>query len=100
MKKKTSKKTFESKKKEKEEMMAGEEPMHSPMMAEEDEPKEYEVSDAAETLMKAEHIKKNKKLMPHVHKHLKNKKSAIESIADLREKAQSKGMKENFGEEE
>lgn len=66
---------------------------------EKSEPGEYEVEDAANTLMRAEHIKKNKKLMPHVHKHLKNKKSAIESIADLREKAQNDGMEKNFPED-
>lgn len=53
------------------------------------EPQEYEVKDAADTLMKAEEIKKNKKLMPHVHKHL-NKK--FQSLKDLKRLAVEKDM--------
>ena len=47
-------------------------------------PDEYEVKDAADTLMKAEDIKNNKHLMKHVHKHLKKKQKQITSIAQLR----------------
>ena len=47
-------------------------------------PEEYEVKDAADTLMKAEDIKNNKHLMKHVHKHLKKKQKQITSIAQLR----------------
>ena len=50
------------------------------------EPQEYEVKDAADTLLRAEEIKKNKKLMPHVHRHLNNKMKQIGSIQDLRDK--------------
>lgn len=49
-------------------------------------PHQYEIEEAANTLMKAEEIKKNKKLMPHVHKHLSKKKAAITSVQGLRDK--------------
>lgn len=52
-------------------------------------PHDYEIEDAANTLMKAEEIKKNKKLMPHVHKHLQKKAKAISSIKGLREHIKS-----------
>lgn len=64
------------------------------------EPQQYEVEDAANTLMKAEDIKNNKKLMPHVHKHLAKKKKAMEkisSIDQLRVAANSKN--DNDGDE-
>lgn len=55
------------------------------------DPHGYEVKDAADTLLKAEEIKSNKKLMPHVHKHLHQKKHAvIKSLADLKKVSQSK----------
>lgn len=50
-------------------------------------PEAHEIESAAETLMRAEEIKKNKALMPHVHKHLSKKKHAINSIADLKKVA-------------
>ena len=49
-----------------------------------DKPQQYEIEDAANTLMRAEEIKRNKKLMPHVHRHLKKKKHIISSISELR----------------
>lgn len=49
-------------------------------MADADEPQDYEVKDAADTLMRAEDIKKNKKLMPHVHKHLDQKMKSLKSL--------------------
>lgn len=62
-------------------------------------PERYEIEDAARTLTKAEEIKNNKNLMPHVHKHLqKSMKHIASSVADL--KAMSKRMndKEEAGE--
>lgn len=54
-------------------------------------PGKYEIEDAARTLTRAEEIKQDKRLMPHVHKHLKKQHRAIAtSIADLR--AMSKKM--------
>lgn len=53
------------------------------------EPHDYEIEDAANTLMKAEEIKKNKKLMPHVHKHLQKKAKAISSVQGLRDHIKS-----------
>ena len=48
-------------------------------------PEQYEIEDAARTLTKAQEIRSNKKLMPHVHKHLKKQKKMIAgSIADLK----------------
>ncbi len=48
-------------------------------------PEQYEIEDAARTLTKAQEIKANKKLMPHVHKHLKKQHKAMaNSIADLK----------------
>ena len=55
-----------------------------PAMAEKRGIQDYEIEDAARTLMQAEEIKKNKELMPHVHKHLKKKMCAIRSVQDLR----------------
>ena len=84
---------------EKMEMKMGDEPKLS--VAEKDEgPAEYEIEEAANTLMKAEKIRNDKKLMPHVHKHLKNKKSAIESIAGLRDKANAYKYDEEMDDED
>jgi len=47
-------------------------------------PEDYEISSAADTLMRAEEIKNDPRLMPHVHKHLQKKKKAISSLADLK----------------
>lgn len=61
-----------------------------PSMPEKDsEPQQYEIEDAANTLTRAEEIKKNKKLMPHVHKHLAKKAKAITSIQGLRDHIKS-----------
>jgi hypothetical protein len=57
------------------------------MEAAEEAPADHEIESAAETLMKAEQIKQNKKLMPHVHAHLAKKQHAINSIADLKKVA-------------
>lgn len=51
------------------------------------EPQEYEIEDAASTLMRAEKIKNDKRIMPHVHKHLKKKVREIRSIQDIRDAA-------------
>ena len=48
---------------------------------------EYEVKDAAQCLMRAAEIKQDKKLYAAAMEQLQKKKSAIESIADLRAKA-------------
>lgn len=60
-----------------------------PQPSDEQEPQDYEVQDAANTLMRAEEIKRNKKLMPHVHKHL-NKQ--MKSLKDLKRLAVEKDM--------
>lgn len=62
-----------------------------------DEPQEYEVKDAADTLMRAEEIKRNKKLMPHVHKHI-NKK--MKSLKDLKRMAVEKDMADDHDEDD
>jgi len=51
------------------------------------EPQDYEIKEAADCLLKAEEIKKDKTLYTAAMEHLHGKKSAIESIADLRKKA-------------
>jgi hypothetical protein len=51
---------------------------------------EYRIKDAAECLMRAEEIKKDEKLMPHVHKLLDKKAGAISSLKGLKELAQKK----------
>ncbi len=56
-------------------------------------PDEYEIKDAADTLMKAHEIRNNKNLMPHVHKHLNMKKKAISSIMELKHVAKNRIMK-------
>ncbi len=63
------------------------------------EPDKYEIESAAEHLTKAEEIKQNKKLMPHVIKHLAKKKKAINSIEQLRQVAKDK-MAENDNDED
>lgn len=55
-----------------------------------DVPEQYEIENAADTLTKAEEIKKNKKLFPHVQKHLAKKVKTISSIAELRKHVKSK----------
>lgn len=54
---------------------------------EDEELDEYEVRCAADTLLRAEEIKKDKKLFKAALESLKEKRSAINSIADLRKKA-------------
>lgn len=66
-------------------------------MEEGSEPHEHEIESAAETLLRAEQIKKDVKMMPYVNKYLKKKMSAIESIADIRKKAQDMG---EYGEDD
>jgi hypothetical protein len=56
---------------------------------EEEELDEYEIRCAADCLLRAEEIKKDKKLFDAAIASLKEKKSAINSIADLRSKAYS-----------
>lgn len=56
---------------------------------EDEELDEYEVRCAADTLLRAEEIKKDKELYKAALEVLKTKKSAINSIADLRKKAYS-----------
>jgi hypothetical protein len=51
-----------------------------------DEFHEHEISDAAQTLLKAEEIRSNPKLMKHVDLHLKKKKDQITSLEQLRKK--------------
>ena len=48
---------------------------------------EYEVKEAAQCLMRAAEIKQDKKLYAAAMEQLQKKKSAIESIADLRAKS-------------
>lgn len=51
---------------------------------------EYEVKDAADTIMRAEEHKQNPKLMKHVQKHLSKKMKAIKSVQDIRDVYQDK----------
>lgn len=57
-------------------------------------PEDYEIKDAADTLMRAEEIKKDKRLMPHVHKHLHKKVKQIKSIQDIRDAAKEMSAKD------
>jgi hypothetical protein len=59
---------------------------------ESDEPQEYEIEDGVKTLERAEAIKANKKLMPHIHKHIGKK---ISSLKDLRRLASEKANEES-----
>lgn len=61
--------------------------------------KDYEAEDAMRTLMQAEEIKQNDKLMERVHKHVGKKKKAIKSIADLRKRKAEMDMEEDDDEE-
>lgn len=64
-------------------------------------PDKWEIEDAAKTLLRAEEIKANKELMPHVHKHLtKQKKAIITSIDELRAKGHERRMELAHGEDE
>lgn len=54
----------------------------------------YEVENWADTLMKAEEIKQDAEKMKYVKQCLAKKKTAINSIADLRAVAQEKAEKE------
>lgn len=62
-------------------------------------PENYEVEEALHTLVKAEEIKKNKDLLDEVIKYAEKKKTAISSIADLKEKY-NKLVSEEDSEEE
>lgn len=56
-------------------------------------PDKYEIESAADTLLRAEQIKADKKLMPHVHKHLQEKKKAvIRSLEDLKKVSHDRRM--------
>lgn len=56
-----------------------------------DVPEKYEIENAADTLMKAQEIRNDKRLMPHVHRHLnKKKKAVIRSIDDLKSAAKER----------
>jgi hypothetical protein len=55
------------------------------------EPKDYEVEDAVRTMERAEEIKRDKKLMPHVHKHIGKK---MKSLKELKRLAGEKAMEE------
>lgn len=59
-----------------------------------EKPQDYEIEDAANTLMRAEKIKKDKRIMPHVHKHLENKVKEIRSIQDIRDAAKEMSEKD------
>lgn len=49
---------------------------------------EYDIKDAVRTLLEAEEIKADKEKMKYVEMCIKKKKKAINSISDLRERAQ------------
>lgn len=61
---------------------------------------DHEVKDAAETLMKAEGIKKKKNLMVHVKKHLDEKAGQIKSIQGLKDKYKQLASQSNEGDAE
>lgn len=64
-------------------------------------PDKYEIEEAARTLLRAEEIKANKELMPHVHKHLsKQKKAIISSIDELKNRSHERRLKLSQGDEE
>lgn len=59
-------------------------------------PDKYEIEDAARTLTRASEIKNDKRLMPHVHKHLKKQHKAMAtSIADLKAMSNKMAMSDN-----
>lgn len=64
-------------------------PAPTPGKEKDSTPEKYEIESAADTLTRAEEIKKDKRLMPHVKKHLAKKVKAISSIAELRDHAKS-----------
>lgn len=55
------------------------------------EPHEHEIDDAVRTLERGEEIKKDKRLMPHVHKKISKK---IHSLKDLKALAGQKSLEE------
>lgn len=57
---------------------------------EDDKMDEWKVKGAADDLMRAEEHRQNPKLMKHVVKHLKKKRDAISSLAELRMVAKKK----------
>lgn len=60
---------------------------------------QYEIDSAARTLLEAEEIKMNPKLMKHVLKQLAKKKKAISSLDELRAKANNFSEDESMPEE-
>ena len=60
---------------------------------------EFEVKDALHTLMRAEKIQKDAKLMAAVQKYAKQEKAAISSIADLKAKASEVAAEEDYEDE-
>lgn len=46
-------------------------------------PPEHEISHAADTLQRAEDIKNDPKMMPHVHKHMKKKMHSLKDLMKL-----------------
>lgn len=56
---------------------------------------EYEIKSCAETLIKAEEIKKDEKKMKAIHAYLSKKKKAISSIADIKSAYKEKSMEDD-----
>lgn len=79
--KKASKKVAAKKAEMKEEKMEAVGPFGD--SKEDSEPQEYQIKDAADTLLKAEEIKKDSKLMPHVHKHMSKKMEHMKSVSSM-----------------
>jgi hypothetical protein len=48
-----------------------------------EQPEKYEIESAADTLMRAEDIKQDKRLMPHVHKHLGKKMKSLKQLSQM-----------------
>ena len=58
-------------------------------------PQDYEIEEAMRTLLRAEEIKGNKELMPHVHKKMASHRKAIDSIEGLKARRNELAMKES-----
>lgn len=72
-------------------MKAAKVEMMAPKEDDSDEPQDHEIGSAMDTLLRAEEIKKNTKLMPHVEKKMgAQKQHVISSLKELKKIAKKK----------
>lgn len=70
----------------------------APKEPKDDTPDKYEIEDGVRTLERAEEIKNDKRLMPHVHKHIGKKLKSLKDLRALAGKKKNEEDAEELGE--